>query len=147
MAPGKVEDQLLRTPKVAEAASHVAAIPKVRSEILDFQRQFAKTPPGVVLDGRDIGTVVCPDADVKLYVTASVEARAERRFKELQETGNSAPSLEDVAADIKERDERDMNRKTAPLKKAEDAHLLDTSNLDIEGAFKAACDIIKSHST
>lgn len=147
MEPGRVEDQFLRTPEVAEAASYVAAIPNVRREILDFQRQFAKTPPGVVLDGRDIGTVVCPHADVKLYVTASVEARAERRFKELQDTENNPPCLEDVTADIKERDERDMNRKTAPLKKAEDAHLLDTSNLDIEGAFRVACDIIKNHSS
>lgn len=142
--PESVPDHLLRNPQIAEAASYVAALPEVRREILDFQRSFARKSPGVILDGRDIGTVVCPDADIKLYVTASVKARAKRRFLELSEKGLNPPDIAEVEADITERDRRDMTRKTAPLKKAEDAHLLDTSNLDIEGAFTAALEIITS---
>lgn len=131
----------LRTAETGAAASHVAAVPAVRSAILAAQRQFATTPPddksGAILDGRDIGTVVCPDADRKLFITARPEIRAERRFQELKQH-DAALSFETVLADIEARDARDMNRATAPLKQAADAHLLDTSDLSIEEAFKAA---------
>jgi len=121
----RVEEALLRTGKIAEAASIVAAEPRVRTAILDFQRQFAKNPQGAVLDGRDIGSFVCPDADIKLFVSASPEVRAKRRFLELATDGYTG-SLEEIYRDITARDARDSNRKTAPLKQAEDAHLLDT---------------------
>ncbi len=127
----------LRTPTVAEAASKCAVIPEVRAALLDFQRAFALRAGGAVLDGRDIGTVICPDADVKLFVTASAEVRAERRFLELTHTGLSvtrAQVLEDVIA----RDRRDMERADAPMKPAEDAVILDTSDLSIEEAIQAA---------
>ncbi len=139
----QVEERLLRTGKIAEAASIVAAEPRVRTAILDFQRQFAKNPQGAVLDGRDIGSFVCPDADIKLFVSASPEVRAKRRFLELSASGYSG-SLEEIHRDIAARDARDRNRKTAPLKQAEDAHLLDTSNLDIETAFRTAVEWIDS---
>lgn len=136
-----IEDALLRTSEVAEAASIVAAFPPVRAEILDFQRRYARKLPGTVVDGRDIGTVVCPDADVKLYVTASPETRAKRRFLELEAKGEAISEAE-VLADVKARDERDITRADSPLKPAEDAHLLDTSNLSIEAAFRAALGLI-----
>ena len=136
-----IEDALLRTSDVAEAASIVAAFPPVRAEILDFQRRYARKRPGAVVDGRDIGTVVCPDAEVKLFVTASPETRANRRFLELIAKGETISEPE-VLADVKARDERDTSRADSPLKPAEDAHLLDTSNLSIEAAFRAAMGLI-----
>ena len=126
-------------------ASFVAAIPEVRAELLAFQRNFAKNPPGgkpgVVIDGRDIGTVVCPDADLKFFVTASPEVRAERRILELESRGKPANPVEILKA-VLDRDARDETRKISPLKPAEDAHLLDTSNLDIDGAFEKALVIL-----
>ncbi|KIL97489.1 Cytidylate kinase [Paramagnetospirillum magnetotacticum MS-1] len=136
----------LRIDEAAQAASKVASIPGVRAALLDFQRRFASTPPGgkgAVLDGRDIGTVVCPEAGVKLFVTASVEKRAERRLKELQEKGLGA-IYGTVLADMRERDERDTNRAVAPLVPAQDAAVLDTSDLDADQAFAAALEIIRS---
>ncbi|MEO9877304.1 MAG: (d)CMP kinase [Anderseniella sp.] len=136
------EDQL-RSPGAGEAASQVAAIPQVRSVLLEFQRNFAATPPGAVLDGRDIGTVVCPDADAKLFVTAQPETRAQRRHLEHAGRGDEL-SYENVLADIRRRDERDSGRAVAPLKPAEDAILLDTTELGIEAAFQAALDLVES---
>ena len=130
----------LRQDEAAQAASKVAVIPGVRAALLDFQRQFASHPPGgrgAVLDGRDIGTVVCPHAPVKLFVTASVEKRAERRLKELQEKGLEA-IYGTVLADMQERDDRDRNRSVAPLVPAEGATVLDTSDLDADQAFAVA---------
>ncbi|TCT10690.1 cytidylate kinase [Tepidamorphus gemmatus] len=135
------DEAQLRGPGMGEAASIVAADPAVRAAMLDFQRNFARTPPGAVLDGRDIATVVCPDADAKLFVTAAAETRARRRFKEIIAAGGDV-SYEQVLADIRRRDARDTARAVAPLRKADDAHLLDTTDLDIEAAFRAAVDLI-----
>jgi CMP/dCMP kinase len=134
---------LLSAHRIGEAASQVAVMPGVRRVLVEKQRAFAATPPGAVLDGRDIGTVVCPDADVKLFVTASAEERARRRHAELAEAGGTE-SYEEVLADIQRRDERDMGRADSPLRPAEDAHLLDTSEMDIEAAFRAALDAIEA---
>lgn len=139
-------DPDLRTEAGGQAASKVAAIPAVRAALLDFQRQFATTPPGgragAVLDGRDIGTVVCPDATYKLFVTASVEERARRRVAELRAKG--IESIEsDVLADMKERDARDSQRDVAPLRPADDALELDTSTLDADAAFAAVLDYLQ----
>lgn len=135
----------LRSEAVGLAASKVASIPEVRAALLDYQRRFALHPPGgkpgAVLDGRDIGTVVCPDAAVKLFVTASDEVRARRRHKELLDKGIAA-SFDQVLADLRHRDEQDRARAAAPLKPAEDAHLLDTSDLAIEAAVAAAAEIV-----
>ena len=140
-----LENPELRSERVSAAASVVAAIPEVRGALLAFQRDFAHHPPagcsGAVLDGRDIGTVVCPDADAKLFVTATVEARAHRRFKELQE-GGVRSIYEHVLQDMKVRDARDQERKTAPLQRAADALDLDTTALDADAAFAAAVDFI-----
>lgn len=136
-----LDDHSLADGKLGEAASIVASQPEVRNALLAYQRGFAKRKPGAVLDGRDIGTVICPDADVKLFVTATPKERARRRYRELREAGNGISEAE-VLADIRRRDERDKNRATAPLVQAEDAHLLDTTNLDIDAAFKAAIDLI-----
>lgn len=122
---------------VGEAASRVAVIPAVRRALVEKQRAFAAMPPGAVLDGRDIGTVVCPDADVKLYVTATAEVRARRRVLEIEANGGEGDFAQ-ILADIRRRDERDMGRADSPLRPAEDAHLLDTSEMDIEAAFRAA---------
>lgn len=131
----------LRSEAVGLAASKVATIPGVRAALLDFQRRFASQPAGgkagAVLDGRDIGTVVCPDAAVKLFVTARDEVRAERRHKELMDKGESV-TFERVLADLRQRDAQDQARAAAPLKPADDAHLLDTSDLAIEAAVAAA---------
>jgi cytidylate kinase len=113
----------------------------VRNALLAYQRAFARRKPGAVLDGRDIGTVICPGADVKLFVTATSEERARRRYRELKQVGICI-SEADVLADIRRRDERDKGRAAAPLAQAEDAVLLDTTNLDIDAAFKAAIDLI-----
>ena len=132
----------LRTVTISRASSKVAAMPGVRRALLDFQRMFAAREGGAVLDGRDIGTVICPDADVKLFVTASDDRRAKRRFDEL--TGNGEQTtLERVAADLKARDARDAGRAAAPLVQAEDAHLLDTTELDIDAAVAKAAEIIE----
>ncbi len=136
-----LDDPALRGPKLSEAASLVARVPQVRDALLTYQRDFAHQNPGAILDGRDIGTVICPDAEVKLFVTAAPEERARRRYLELKQAGN--PIGEDeVLADIRRRDERDANRATAPLRQAPEAYLLDTTNLDIDAAFRAAIDLI-----
>lgn len=131
----------LRTPAVAQAASKVAVVPEVRAALLDFQRAFARRAGGAVLDGRDIGTVICPDAEVKLFVTASVEERARRRFLEL--TGNGLEvSLAEVTADVAARDQRDRDRAEAPLVAAQDAVVIDTSAMDIDTAVAQALSVI-----
>jgi cytidylate kinase len=139
----KFGDPALKAQAVGDAASVVSAHPRVREVLLNFQRQFAASPPGAVLDGRDIGTVVCPDADVKIFVVADAEVRARRRALEVGERGEEADEAA-VLADILKRDERDRNRAVAPLKPAADAHLLDNSHLDIEGGVRAAIDIIEA---
>ncbi|HZT49572.1 MAG TPA: d(CMP) kinase [Hyphomicrobiaceae bacterium] len=139
--PATLDDPELRGPGAGEAASIVARFPAVRAALLAFQRDFARRSPGAVLDGRDIGTVVCPDADVKIYVTATPEVRARRRYLELQNRGEAA-TYDAVLADIRRRDERDAGRDASPMRAAEDAFLLDTSNLDIEAAFDAAVGVI-----
>lgn len=133
----------LRTPKAAQAASKVAAIPEVRDALLTFQREFARRAEGAVLDGRDIGTVICPDAEVKLYVTASDHVRATRRHKELTSKGMEI-SLEQVARDLAARDARDAGRDTAPMRAAADALLLDTTKLSIDAAVAQAVAHIKT---
>jgi len=136
----------LRTDKVGSAASTLAAFAPVRQVLVAFQRDFAQKPPnnapGAVLDGRDIGTVICPDADLKLYVTASPQARAHRRFLELQQRGEAVQEAEVLSA-LLERDAADANRATAPMRPASDAHLLDTTNLAIDDAFAAVLVILR----
>ena len=139
---GSLGDPALRSTAVGEAASVVAKHPSVRVALLDFQRNFARTPPGAVLDGRDIGTVICPDADVKIYVTALPEVRATRRHLERKALGDDI-SYQDVLEAIRQRDARDASRASAPMRAASDAILLDTTNLDIEAAFDAAVGLIK----
>lgn len=144
-----LKNPALRDEATGNAASKVAVIPAVRQALLDLQRDFANRPffedgtpaKGAVLDGRDIGTVVCPDADVKFFVTASAEVRADRRFKELQDA-NKPADYDKILADIKERDKRDSERAAAPLKPADDACVLDTSNMNAVQAFQAALDFI-----
>jgi cytidylate kinase len=135
--PASLDDPTLRGPGLAEAASLVAKFPEVRTALLGVQRAFAAREPGAVLDGRDIGTVVCPQAAVKLYVTAAPEVRARRRHLEMAGRGE-AVEYAHVLADIRRRDERDAGRDSAPMRPACDAILLDTSNLDIEAAFEMA---------
>jgi cytidylate kinase len=135
-------DPRLRTPQAGDAASIVARVPEVRSALLIYQRGFAGQPGGAVLDGRDIGTVVCVNADAKIYVTARTEVRAKRRFLECQARSETV-TFEDILADIVRRDERDASRGSAPMRPAPDADLLDTSELDIEAAFDAAVGLIK----
>ncbi|WP_173935032.1 (d)CMP kinase [Chelativorans sp. Marseille-P2723] len=132
----------LSTHSVGEAASKIALMPSVRRALVEKQRAFAAMPPGAVLDGRDIGTVVCPDAAVKLYVTASAPVRAKRRWQEIVNAGGTA-DYDEILADIERRDARDMNRKDSPLRPAIDALLLDTSEMDIETAFSTACSMVK----
>ena len=141
--PTGFEDAALKTHAVGEAASIVSAIPEVRAALLAFQRDFGRAPPGAVLDGRDIGTVIFPDADIKIFVTATPEARARRRAAEYENAGNKVNEA-DILADIRRRDDRDSNRAVAPLKPAPDAHLLDTTHLDIDAAFRAAVDIVEA---
>ena len=141
--PVRFTDEQLRSPGAGEAASKVAAIPAVRTALLDLQRSVASKIPGAVLDGRDIGTVVCPDADAKLFVTAAPETRAQRRHLEHMGRGEDI-SYDEVLADIRRRDERDSGRAVAPLVPAADAHLLDTTELGIEAAFQAALDLVES---
>ena len=136
-----LDDPDLRSEAVGEAASKVAALPEVRQELVTFQRRFAADPPdghrGAVLDGRDIGTVICPQADVKLFVTADIRERARRRHKELLERGHRL-DYQQVLDDMRARDARDAGRAASPMVVAEDAHLLDTTNLDIDSAFRKA---------
>jgi cytidylate kinase len=138
---GGMDREALSAHAVGEAASRVAVFPEVRRILVDKQRGFARRAGGAVLDGRDIGTVVCPDADVKLYVTASAEVRASRRLRDIEGRGGQA-RLEDILADINRRDERDTGRADSPLRPAPDAHLLDTSEMSIEAAFLAARTIV-----
>lgn len=146
--PDQLNDPSLRVDEAAVAASKVAAIPAVRAALLKFQRDFCALPPGgkcgAVLDGRDIGTVIAPAAQVKIYVVASAEARAERRFKELQGRGENV-SYATVLKDMQERDARDASRSTAPLKPAEDATTLDTTSLTADEAFQAAVGIAEKY--
>ncbi len=135
-------DQALRSTAIGEAASVVAKHPAVRAALLDFQRSFARTPPGAVLDGRDIATVICPDADVKIFVTADVEVRARRRYEEYVRRAENV-TYDEVLEIIRARDARDASRAAAPLLQAPDAVLLDTSAMDIDAAFAAALDIIQ----
>jgi len=143
--PLRAADPAIRTDAVAQAASIVAAFPAVRAALLDFQRRFAANPPGngdgAVIDGRDIGTVVCPDATAKVFVDAAPETRARRRFLELRASGMAADEAA-VLADILARDKRDRERKVAPLKPAPDADLLDTTLLDIDAAFARALALV-----
>jgi len=141
--PSQYEENALKLQPITEAASVVAAIPQVREALINYQRAFATRPPGAVLDGRDIGTVIAPGADVKLFVVASPEVRAARRLLELRARGETADERE-VLADLLRRDERDSRRTAAPLKAAPDAHLLDTTHLGIDAAFRAAVDIIEA---
>jgi cytidylate kinase len=141
--PTRFDEVSLKAHAIGEAASRVSAIPEVREALLAFQRDFGRTPPGAVLDGRDIGTVIFPDADVKIFVTATPEVRARRRTLEFRAAG-AAVTEADILADILRRDERDMQRTIAPLKPAPDAHLLDTTHLDIDAAFRAAVDIVEA---
>ena len=137
------DEKVLKSHAVGEAASLVSAIPEVRDALLDFQRDFGRSPPGAVLDGRDIGTVIFPDAEVKILVTATAQERARRRTIELEAAGRKVSETE-ILADILRRDERDTKRAVAPLKAAPDAHLLDTTHLDIDAAFRAAVAIVEA---
>jgi CMP/dCMP kinase len=141
--PTQFEENALKLQVITEAASVVAAIPQVRQALINYQREFAMRAPGAVLDGRDIGTVIAPGADVKLFIVASPEVRAARRTLELRARGENADE-QDVLADLLRRDERDSRRAAAPLKVAPDAHLLDTTHLGIDAAFRAAVDIVEA---
>lgn len=137
----RLDRSVLSAHEIGEAASRIAVMPAVRRALVAAQRRFATTPPGTVLDGRDIGTVVCPDATVKLYVTAAPETRAQRRLDEIRKDGKEA-EYDAILADLRRRDARDMGRTDSPLKPADDAHLLDTTEMGIETAFRAAKDLI-----
>jgi cytidylate kinase len=141
--PGGFDEKVLKSHAIGEVASIVSALPEVRAVLLAFQRDFGRAPPGAVLDGRDIGTVIFPDAEVKIYVDAAPEVRARRRAAEIAGAGGAVSEAE-VLADIRRRDERDTRRAAAPLRPAPDAHLLDTSHLDIDAAFRAAIDIVEA---
>jgi cytidylate kinase len=140
--PKSFDENALKLQVVTEAASVIAAIPEVRQALMSYQRQFAMKSPGAVLDGRDIGTVIAPGADVKLFVVATPEVRARRRALELRRRGEAADEQE-VLADLMRRDERDSRRTAAPLKAAPDAHVLDTTSLGVDDAFRAAVKIIE----
>ncbi len=140
--PADLADPELRTDVAGQAASKVAAMPQVRAKLLDFQKKFALQAAGAVLDGRDVGTVICPEAPVKLFVTASAEARAERRYRELRAKGVDTIKPR-VLAEMAERDRRDSERAAAPLKAAPDAYHLDTSDMDADAAFAAALAFIE----
>jgi len=150
-----IVDEALRTREVADAASKLAAIPEVREALVTYQRDFGRSPPalengapakGAIVDGRDIGTVIFPEADVKLYVSASPEERARRRHLELVDRGQPTEFAE-VLAEVKERDRRDAERDISPMKPAQDAHLLDSTDLSIEAAFEAARELVAAAST
>jgi cytidylate kinase len=142
LEPEALDNPILRTRAAGEAASRVAVYPSVRDALLAFQRAFASQAAGAVLDGRDIGTVIFPSAAAKLFVTARPEVRAERRWKQLIGQGETV-SLDDVLADIRKRDERDSGRAAAPLVQAADAHLLDTSEMTIDSAFREALRLVE----
>ncbi|MGH6727457.1 MAG: (d)CMP kinase [Pseudolabrys sp.] len=141
--PARLDEVTLKAPAIGDAASIVSAFAEVRAVLVGIQRGFAAKPPGAVLDGRDIGTVICPNADVKIFVTATPEARARRRTAEFKALGLPIDEAA-VLADIKKRDERDSNRAHSPLKQAPDAHLLDTTHLAIDAAIRAAIDIVEA---
>jgi CMP/dCMP kinase len=141
--PTSFDEIALKRHAIGEAASIVSAIPEVRAALLKFQRDFAAAAPGAVLDGRDIGTVIAPTADVKIFVVATPEVRARRRYLEFKERGDSVNEKE-ILADILRRDERDRSRAAAPLVRAPDAHLLDTTHLDIDAAVRAAIAIVEA---
>jgi cytidylate kinase len=134
---GGLDRSVLSAHEIGEAASKIAVMPAVRRALVEAQRTFSRREPGTVIDGRDIGTVVCPDAPVKLYVTASAAVRAKRRHDEIVATGKEA-DFDTIFAEVRLRDERDMNRADSPLRPASDAHLLDTSEMSIEAAFREA---------
>jgi CMP/dCMP kinase len=140
---GQLGDPALKTDEIGQAASLISGFPGVRAALFDFQRDFASHPPGAVLDGRDIGTVICPTAEVKIFVVAAPEVRARRRMLEIAARGEPVDEAA-ILTDIKKRDERDSSRAAAPLKAADDARLLDTSQLDIEGAVRAAIAIVEA---
>jgi cytidylate kinase len=142
--PATLDDPALRGVPAGDKASVIAKIPEVRSALLRYQRDFARRPPGAVLDGRDIGTVVCPDADIKIYVTATPEERARRRHLEHQSRGEAA-TFDELLADIRSRDARDSGRAIAPLAAAPDAVQLDTTTMDADAVFKAALRIVEGH--
>ena len=141
--PAQLDEPALKSQRIGDAASLVSAIAEVRAALVDFQRRFGRSPPGAVIDGRDSGTVIFPDAEVKIFVTATPQMRAARRMAELQ-AGGAAADAADVLADILRRDERDSTRAAAPLKRAPDAYLLDSTHLDIDAAFRAAVDIVEA---
>jgi CMP/dCMP kinase len=140
--PTQFDEAALKSHAAGEAASVVSAIPQVRAALFQLQQDFAAVPPGAVLDGRDIGTVICPRADVKIFVTASPEVRARRRALEMRRLGQAADEST-ILADIRRRDERDSKRTVAPLKPAADAHILDTSDLDIDAVLQHAIAIVE----
>jgi len=141
--PSTFDNPALKSQATGDAASVISAIPAVREALIAFQRDFARRPPGAVLDGRDIGTVICPDAEVKIFVVAEAGVRAKRRTLEIRARGEAADEAA-VLADIQRRDARDRSRAAAPLQRAEDAHLLDNSHLDIEGGVRAAIAIVEA---
>ena len=142
--PAQFDENALKGHAIGEAASIVSAIPEVRAALLKFQRDFAAMPPGAVLDGRDIGTVICPNADVKIFVVAAPEERARRRAAELKASGQPADEAA-ILADILRRDDRDRTRAVAPLVPAGDAHELDTTQLNIDAAVARAIEIVETH--
>ena len=139
----RLDEKALKARGMSEPASLVSVMPGVRLALVELQRTFAATSPGAVLDGRDIGTVICPQAEVKIFVDAAPEVRARRRAVELAAKGERVEEAA-ILADILRRDERDTSRAVAPLKPADDAHLLDTTHLDIDAAVRAAVDIVKA---
>jgi len=141
--PARFDEAALKSHEAGEAASVVSAVPEVRAALLRLQQEFAAVPPGAVLDGRDIGTVICPDADAKIFVTASPEVRARRRAIEMRSRGCAANEAV-ILEDIRRRDERDCQRAVAPLRPAADAHVLDTSDLDIEAVLGRAIMIVEA---
>jgi cytidylate kinase len=140
--PARLDDPALKSDAIGNMASVVSAIPEVRAALIEFQRNFAATPPGAVLDGRDIGTVIAPHAEVKIFLTASPEERARRRQGELRRRGEAADYAA-ILADIRRRDERDANRAVAPFRPAADAHVLDTTHFDADASFAAALKLIE----
>lgn len=142
ITPDDIANPHLYDEGIGSAASIVSAIPEVRDALFNFQKNFAKSPNGAVLDGRDIGTVICPDADFKFFITANIETRAKRRFKQLQNQQNSI-IYESVLDDLKRRDERDSQRSIAPLKKADDAIFIDTTDMNADEVFKKVLSLIE----
>ena len=142
----RLDERTLKTHAIGEAASIVSAFPDLRAALIELQREFAGSPPGAVLDGRDIGTVIAPHANVKIFLTASAAERARRRAAELERNGEPADEAL-ILADIERRDARDRTRAVAPLKPADDAHLLDTTHLDIDAAVRAAIEIVAAART